>query len=85
MLSKRRFDRSDCTGLVQMRGSPRVSGSTWRVDGVTFRRRLVTVELKALMNVSCDAYVAVCAMRGVTSVEEGHDVERVTETMRVST
>ena len=25
--------------------------------------------------------VAVCAMRGVTSVEEGHDVELVTETM----
>ena len=74
MLSKRRFDRSDCTGLVQMRGSPRVSGSTWRVDGVTFRGRLVTVELKALMNVSCVAYVAVCAMRGVTSVEEGDDV-----------
>ena len=43
------------------------------------------MELKALMNVSCHAYDAVCAMRGVNSVEEGHDVERVTETMRVST
>ena len=48
-----------------MRGSPRVLRSTWRVDGVTFQRRLVTVELKALMIVSCDAYVAVCAMRQV--------------------
>ena len=55
MLSQRRFDRSECTGLVQMRGSPRVSRSTWRVDDVTFPRRLLTVELKALMNVSCDA------------------------------
>ena len=29
--------------------------------------------------------LCVCEMRGVTSVEEGHDVERVSETMRVST
>ena len=45
------------------------------------------VELGALWNVSCRfaRCVVVCAMRGVTSVEEGHDVERVTETMRVIT
>ena len=86
VLSKRRFDRSDCTGRVQMTGSPRLSRSTWRVDGVTFRRRLVTVELKALMNMSwpCARCVVVC-VRDVVLVEEGHDVERVTETMRVST
>ena len=32
---------------------------------------------KAQRSVSCDAYVAVCEMREVSSVEEGHDVERV--------
>ena len=45
------------------------------VDGVAFQGRLV-----------CRARcVAVCEMRAVASVEEEHDVERVTETMRVST
>ena len=29
--------------------------------------------------------VAACETREVTSVEEGHDAQRVTETMRVST
>ena len=41
------------------------------------------VELKAPISMSwrCARSVAVCEMREVTSVEEGHDVERVTETM----
>ena len=39
------------------------------------------------MNVSwcCAQCVAVCEMREVVSVKEGHEVERVTETMRVTT
>ena len=43
-----------------------------------------TMELKAPISVSwrCARCVAVCETREVTSVEEGHDVERVTETMR---
>ena len=42
------------------------------------------MELKAPTSVSgrCARCVALCEMREVTSVEEGHDVERVTEKMR---
>ena len=46
--------------------------------------RSCRVELEAPMSVSwrCARCVAVCEMREVTSVAEGRDVERVTETMR---
>ena len=53
MPSKRRSDRSDCTGLVQRTGSPRVSRSTWRVDGVA---------LKALMSVSWRLHTMLCLL-----------------------
>ena len=69
---------SDTAGVLSMEFQvsdvQKPKAAVWRITDLN----------KAPVSVSwrCARCVAVCEMREVTSMEEGHDVERVTETMR---
>ena len=74
-----RGHRGACHGFAHD-ASPQRDATDVKRSPCTFPVDLVSQSFQDVNTV-----VALCEMREVTSVEEGRDVERVTETMRVTT